>query len=364
MTKFWNFAPKDETTVELRIDGDIVDDTDVWLYEWIGKTCTSPNAFRDALNAYKGMNITVWIDSFGGSVFAATGIYNALVEHARQGGTVTTIGDGKVMSAATVIFMAGQKRQVTKGCVFMIHNPLTSVDGYAEDLRKTADTLDVVKESIINAYESTGKSREELSEMMNAETYMDADQTVQEGFATEILQVSEKAAEDKRPIVASAARKAIVAYAEADVTNLRKIIKGENAKMEKKVEIKNVADLKNQYTDLCEQIKNDAIKAERSRMQALDALADGSEQVAQIINHAKETGQTAEDVQFFVDTAKAANEKTVAVSDVAEPNVDSIVDKKVSGAENVGVDRVHNEADEEQKGIQAMVKMLNRKRGK
>lgn len=363
MTKFWNFAPKDETTVELRIDGDIVDDTDVWLYEWIGKTCTSPNAFRDALNAYKGMNITVWIDSFGGSVFAATGIYNALVEHARQGGTVTTIGDGKVMSAATVIFMAGQKRQVTKGCVFMIHNPLTSVDGYAEDLRKTADTLDVVKESIINAYESTGKSREELSEMMNAETYMDADQTVQEGFATEILQVSEKAAEDKRPIVASAARKAIVAYAEADVTNLRKIIKGENAKMEKKVEIKNVADLKNQYTDLCEQIKNDAIKAERSRMQALDALADGSEQVAQIINHAKETGQTAEDVQFFVDTAKAANAKTV-VFDAVEPNVDSIVDKKVSGAENVGVDKVHNEADEEREGIQAMVKMLNRKRGK
>ena len=363
MTKFWNFAPKDETTVELRIDGDIVDDSDVWLYEWIGKTCTSPNAFRDALNAYKGMNINVWIDSFGGSVFAATGIYNALVEHVRQGGTVTTIGDGKVMSAATVIFMAGQKRQVTKGCVFMIHNPLTSVDGYAEDLRKTADTLDVVKESIINAYESTGKSREELSDMMNAETYMDADQTVQEGFATEILQVSEKAADNNSPVRALA-RKAIVAYAETDVTNLQKIIKGENGNMEKKVEIKNVADLKNQYTDLCEQIKDDAIKAERSRMQALDALADGSEQVAQIINHAKETGQTAEDVQFFVDTAKAANAKTVAVSDVAEPNVDSIVDKKVSGAENVGIDKVHNEADEEREGIQAMVKMLNRKRGK
>lgn len=363
MTKFWNFAPKDEKTVELRIDGDIVDDFDVWLYEGIGEICTSPNAFREALNAYKGMNINVWIDSFGGSVFAATGIYNALVEHSRQGGTVTTIGDGKVMSAATVIFMAGQKRQVTKGCVFMIHNPLTSVGGYADDLRKTADVLDVVKESIINAYECTGKSREELSDMMNAETYMDAGRTVQEGFATEVLQVSEKAAEDNGQVRAFA-RNAIVAYAKTDVTNLQKIIKGENTKMAEKVEIKNVADLKNQYTDLCEQIKNDAIKAERSRMQALDALADGSEQVAQIINHAKETGQTAEDVQFFVDTAKAANAKTVAVSDVAEPNVDSIVDKKVSGAENVGVDKVHNEADEEREGIQAMVKMLNRKRGK
>lgn len=363
MTKFWNFAPKDEKTVELRIDGDIIDDSDVWLYEWVNETYTAPNAFREALNVYKGMNINVWIDSFGGSVFAATGIYNALVEHARQGGTVTTIGDGKVMSAATVIFMAGQKRQVTKGCVFMIHNPLTSVGGHAEDLRKTADVLDVVKESIINAYECTGKSREELSDMMNAETYMDANQTVQEGFATEMLQVSETAAEDNGQVRAFA-RNAIVAYAKTDVTNLQKIIKGENTKMAEKVEIKNVADLKNQYTDLCEQIKNDAIKAERSRMQALDALSDGSEQVAQIINHAKETGQTAEDVQFFVDTAKAANAKTVAVSDVAEPNVDSIVDKKVSGAENVGVDRVHNEADEEQKGIQAMVKMLNRKRGK
>lgn len=363
MTKFWNFAPKDETTVELRIDGDIVDDSDVWLYEWIGKTCTSPNAFREALNVYKGMNINVWIDSFGGSVFAATGIYNALVEHARQGGTVTTIGDGKVMSAATVIFMAGQKRQVTKGCVFMIHNPLTSVGGYAEDLRKTADILDVVKESIINAYESAGKSREELSDMMNAETYMGANQTVQEGFATEILQVSEKAAEDNGQVRAFA-RNAIVAYAKTDVTNLQKIIKGENTKMAEKVEIKNVADLKNQYTDFCEQIKNDAIKAERSRMQALDALADGSEQVAQIINHAKETGQTAEDVQFFVDTAKAASAKTATVSDEDEPNVDSIVDKRVSGAENVGIDKVHNEADEEREGIQAMVKMLNRKRGK
>ena len=362
MTKFWNFAPKDEKTVDLRIDGDVVDDSDVWLYEWIGETCTSPNAFREALNAYKGMNINVWIDSFGGSVFAATGIYNALVEHARQGGTVTTIGDGKVMSAATVIFMAGQKRQVTKGCVFMIHNPLTSVGGYAEDLRKTADILDTVKESIINAYESTGKSREELSDMMDAETYMDANQTVQEGFATEILQVSEKAAEDNGQVRAFA-RNAIVAYAKTDVTNLQKIIKGENGNMEKKVEIKNVADLKNQYTDLCEQIKDDAIKAERSRMQALDALADGSEQVAQIINHAKETGQTAEDVQFFVDTAKAANAKTV-VFDAVEPNVDSIVDKKVSGAESVGIDKVHNEADEEREGIQAMVKMLNRKRGK
>lgn len=228
MTKFWNFAPKDEKTVELRIDGDIVDDSDVWLYEWIGETCTSPNAFREALNAYNGMNINVWIDSFGGSVFAATGIYNALAEHARQGGTVTTIGDGKVMSAATVIFMAGQKRQVTKGCVFMIHNPLTSVGGYAEDLRKTADILDVVKESIINAYESTGKSREELSDMMNAETYMDANQTVQEGFATEILQVSEKAADNNSPVRALA-RKAIVAYAETDVTNLQKSLKERTA---------------------------------------------------------------------------------------------------------------------------------------
>ena len=180
-TKFWQFknSAEEENTAELRIDGKIVDDSDVWIYEWFGEPAAAPNAFREELAQYVGKNINVWIDSYGGSVFAATGIYNALMNHKQTGATVNTIGDGKVMSAAATIFMAGDKRKMSPGCLFMMHNPLTGAYGYASDLRKAADVLDVVKECVITAYQvSTGLDPDLISSMMEDETYMSAKSAV------------------------------------------------------------------------------------------------------------------------------------------------------------------------------------------
>lgn len=188
--KFWNFAIKAATetepeSVELRIEGDIVDDEDLWLYEWFGLQATSPNMFKAELANYTGEPIVVWIDSYGGSVFAATGIYNALKEHK---GDVTVKIDGKAMSAATIIAMAGKEIHMSPSALMMIHNPLTEVYGYASELRKTADILDEVKEAIMNAYQlKTGRSRAKISEMMDAETYMNAKTAIKEGFADKML---------------------------------------------------------------------------------------------------------------------------------------------------------------------------------
>lgn len=193
MPRFWNFIvnknEEDNTEeVELRIEGDIIDDDYAWLYEWFGIQATSPNAFKDELSQYKGRNITVWIDSYGGSVFAAAGIYNALMEHKKNGAKVTTKADSKVMSAATIPFAAGDDRLMSPVAIHMMHNPLTEVYGYASDLRKTADVLDEVKETIINAYQlSTGRSRAKISQMMDDERYMSAKTAVKEGFATGML---------------------------------------------------------------------------------------------------------------------------------------------------------------------------------
>lgn len=150
IARFWNFIKNEATetlpeNIELRIEGNIVDDDDSWLYEWFGIPCANPNTFRNELNQYSGKDIVVWIDSYGGSVFAATGIYNALMEHKSTGAKVTTKIDSKAMSAATIPFMAGDDRLISPGGVFMMHNPLTNVQGYASDLRKMADVLDVVK---------------------------------------------------------------------------------------------------------------------------------------------------------------------------------------------------------------------------
>lgn len=190
MPKFWNFIRNKATeqepeNIELRIEGDIVDDNDAWIYEWFGEPAASPNAFKNELSEFKGSDLTVWIDSYGGSVFAGASIYNALKEHT---GKVTVKVDGKAMSAASVIAMAGDEILMSPTALLMIHNPMTGSYGDMHEMRKVADVLDEVKESIINAYiAKTGRSREDVSEMMNNETWMSANVAVKEGFADGVL---------------------------------------------------------------------------------------------------------------------------------------------------------------------------------
>lgn len=190
MPKFWNFIRNAATLTEpesatLRIEGDIVSDDDAWLYEWLGITAMSPNTFKTELAKYQGLPIVVWIDSYGGDVFAAAGIYNALMEHK---GAVSVKIDAKAMSAASIIAMAGGTVEMSPVALQMIHNPLTYAEGYASDLRKTADVLDTVKEAIMNAYQlKTGLSRAKISQLMDDETYMDARTAIKNGFADSML---------------------------------------------------------------------------------------------------------------------------------------------------------------------------------
>lgn len=360
--KFWNFSTLGETEVELRIDGDIIDDDDVWLYEWLEMKHASPNAFHEELVKHQGKTINVWVNSRGGSVFAATGIYNALKEHAAKGGKVVTIGDAQVMSAATVIYMAGEVRKMSPGCVMMIHNPLTYAQGYASELRKTADILDTIKDTIINAYElSTAKSRDELSRLMDDETYMSAQTAIKEGFATEMLYGEGDPVNVGIPNV-SFTRKVIRDFEVNDFNELKKYIfdKGETS-----MEIKNVEELREQYGELCGEVEQQAVKAERDRIMALDALSDGTDQVVKIINHAKESGQTAKDVEFFVNTAKEAYTSGADNADkhTAKDFINQILDNKNSGADGVGAEGKASPAQEEAQGVKNMVTMFNKKRG-
>lgn len=193
MSRFWNFIKNEAGDVELRISGEIVSDDDAWLYEWFGIAHTSPNSFREELAEFKGKDITVWIDSWGGDVFAGAGIYNALMEHK---GNVTVKVDGKAVSAASIIAMAGTEVLMSPASIMMIHNPWTRQAGEAKDMRKAAEVLDEVKEAIINAYEiRTGRSREELSELMDRESWMSAKTAVAEKFADGILYI-----EDPEPV--------------------------------------------------------------------------------------------------------------------------------------------------------------------
>jgi ATP-dependent Clp protease protease subunit len=185
---FWNFVKNEATPddIELRIEGEIVSDDDTWFYEWLEIPHANPNAFREQLKEHSGKNITLWVDSWGGDVFAAAGIYNALKEHK---GKVTTKIDGKAVSAGSVIAMAGETVKMSPAGILMVHNPAGYMGwGEAKEMRHNADVLDQVKETIINVYQiKTKRSRAKLSEMMNNETWMSAKSAKAEGFIDEIL---------------------------------------------------------------------------------------------------------------------------------------------------------------------------------
>lgn len=192
--KFWNWIKNEDESVPdmertLFLNGMISDET------WYGDEVT-PQLFKDELNAGNG-NITVWINSPGGDVFAAAQIYNMLRDYK---GSVTVKIDGIAASAASVIAMAGNTVCVSPVAMMMIHNPATMAMGEAKDMQKAIVMLNEVKESILNAYESkTGLTRARLSHMMDDETWFNAKKAVELGFADKILFDSDEDEKKKEP---------------------------------------------------------------------------------------------------------------------------------------------------------------------
>jgi len=183
--KFWNLKQISNDEIELRITGYIVSDGMAWLYEWFGEPYTAPNKFRDELQKYNGKNITIWIDSPGGDIIAGCAIYTAIMAFK---GKKTVKIDGIAASAASVIAMAGDTVMMSPASLIMIHNPWTRITGDAYDLEKGIDALNACKEIIINAYEKKTKlPRDELSELMDAETWFTPQTAIENKFADGML---------------------------------------------------------------------------------------------------------------------------------------------------------------------------------
>ncbi|HEP1429746.1 head maturation protease, ClpP-related [Streptococcus dysgalactiae] len=176
MRKFWNFSEED-TGRTLRLEGQIADQT------WFGDEVT-PRLFKEELNRSSG-DIKLWINSPGGDVFAASQIYNMLMEYK---GDVHVQIDSLAASAASVIAMAGTTVSMSPVAMMMIHNPWTIAQGEAKDMEKVIEMLGEIKESIINAYElRTGLSRTKLSHLMDSESWFNAKKAIELGFADKIL---------------------------------------------------------------------------------------------------------------------------------------------------------------------------------
>lgn len=179
------YQDAENKTAEIYIYGDITS------WPWIESDVSSYTLSKELQELDEDIeNINIYINSYGGEVAEGLAIYNALKRHKAK---VTTYADGFACSIASVIFAAGDERVMSNTSLLMIHNAWSGVVGNSKDLRKQADDLDKINQASINAYMNiVNIKEEELKELMDNESWLNADEALEKGFATKIIETEEK----------------------------------------------------------------------------------------------------------------------------------------------------------------------------
>ena len=169
------------------------------IYGYIGGFDITATELMRQVNDIGVFNtLEVHINSYGGEVFEGVAIYNWLKS---QKAKIETVIDSVAASTASFIFLAGEKRTVYDTSMGMIHLPTGFSMGTAEQMRKDADVLDKVdKNTIRKIYKSVVGEKltdENINEMMENETWLDADELVEYGFATDRISDKSENVDDK-----------------------------------------------------------------------------------------------------------------------------------------------------------------------
>ena len=311
---FWNIAKNKNGIATLLIYGSIGDG---WFDD-----VSSEEVAKDleALGDLKEINVR--INSPGGSVFAGVAIYNTLKNNKAK---VNIIIDGLCASIATIIAMAGDTITMGVGSTFMIHNPLCVEYGNSEEMRKTADVLDVLKVSLVDAYMTKVKiSREEVEKMMTDEAYLTAETALEKGFITST------SSKDFTPTNAFDLShfKNFKGYIAAAADNIKK-----NKEEEKMTR----AQFEKEHPEMFKEIKNEGVLEERNRIKALDDLGAMAEAPVEIFNAKYTEIKSVEAVALDIlkNFKNKAPENTIPEVEEKLDFLGNFVDK-LTDSENVG----------------------------
>lgn len=261
----WNLVKNDDKSAELMLYGDIAES--FWGDTISAKEVTEYLADLDV------ENIDVYINSNGGVVDTAIAINNALRRHKAK---VTVNIDGIAASAATLITCAGDIVRMPKNALFMIHNPSTIAMGDSEEMRKQADVLEKYKNSITETYlQKVNIDKEKLSELMDNETWLNAEEALEYGFIDEITENTDIQVVENKVI----SNNMVFNMAEFKNFNVDKNIKnnGKGSGKMTKDEIK--AQFPDIYTEIVNEGKEIGVKEERTRIQEIENLGYNHEVV-------------------------------------------------------------------------------------
>ena len=341
--------------MKINVKGPIVSDSEGWIYSWFGIDANTPKVINEALNRASAdgvTEITVEINSGGGSVFDASEIYTALKSF---NGNVTVQIVGLAASAASVIAMAGNKIEMSPTAQMMIHNALNRAEGDYQVMDENSAFLQNVNKSIMNAYISkTSKTEEELKVMMDATTWMTAQQALEHGFIDAIMFENTPAAvasaSEHPQLVDGVLPQSVIDKVRNELLKNQSFSSVINSADPQKKEATNKMDyetLKNEHTDLFNKVLNEGmeqgIKNERERIQNIEEFAmPGNEK---IITDAKfNSNKTAAEVAMDI----LRNEKKIGRNYLQNRDEDAEEVEKVDPSSAPEKEKKKSEKEEEE----------------
>ncbi len=366
MRNFWEFKNLGDNKAELYLYGEIVSES-----LWVDEDCVAYKDFIKDLQSFNECDdIRVFINSCGGDVFAANAIYSQLKKHPAK---INVEIEGICASAATIVAMAGDNIIAEKNSLIMIHNPTVGLMGYFDEhkLSKCQNSLNAVKRSIISAYLSRiDKTEEELSALMDNETWYTGEEAVNEGIIDGIFEFDKKDealnyVNDEFAVFNNLSFDIgkFKNFPKEKIRNIKDIkdIKEKafdepffNIKKQKcnSEEGKNmtIEEIKEKYPDVYDEIGKEAVLLERERLKAIDEIAESLPK--DMVEKAKYVDVVS--AQQLAYKAIVLNKQLAkeAVSDRALDNLEANVKDVLSQSENIG--------DEKSISLQRVVNFMNK----
>src|SRR5690625_910018 len=168
----------------IKIHGVIIPNDYQRVYDWLDWDATSPRKVENELSDADG-DVTVEINSGGGSVFDGSEIYTMLKRYPHN---VTVEIVGLAASAASIIAMAGDKVVMSPTSQMMIHNATSVSRGDYRDMDSTSQLLKNANQTAVNAYKAkSGMDDKELFDLMDAETWFTPHQALEKGLIDEVM---------------------------------------------------------------------------------------------------------------------------------------------------------------------------------
>lgn len=362
---FWTIKNEaDSQAAELLIYGEISPNAEFWHAFLPDDPMVSAKEMQQDLRDLGGKDLTLRINSPGGDVFQAQAIYNLLKAYT---GKIHCHIDGICASAATLVASAADNVVMPANALYMIHNPMMCF-GYQtltrDDLAKCIEQMDKTKDTLLNVYsDRCGDvlTRDEIARMMDEETWMTAQEALDNGFVDSVDGYGVSASASGGGVMVN--NVLMTSLDPSRVRLLKQLCEKNEVNKPMTTNDAGIMDRLKAFLDGQDKKAEAAQKAaaEADRVKALDALKGDNPMVNALVETGKTHGATAEQLKPYVDAVAAVKVENKSLDELKA----LITDQMQSGAAGVKASTTEPApaANDSKTEVDNIVNLVNKKRG-